>query len=98
MYNANQKCDDAEQNGTNRLSQGSAVSNSISNPTFNQKVEGCKDLCESIQDCQFFFIQYGQNGEENFCIFYKSCDVMVANNKPGIIFVKKVTGGKRYQI
>ena len=48
MYNANQKCSDTEQEGTNRLTQGSAAN--IPNPTLNPKVEGCKNQCETTQD------------------------------------------------
>ena len=66
----------------------------IPNPTFDQKIGGCKDQCENNQDCRFFVITYGQNGEENWCVLYKSCDVMVASAKPGIIFAKQVTGTK----
>ena len=90
VYNANQKCSDTEHEGTNRLSQGSAVN--IPNPTLNQKVEGCRNQCETTQDCNFFFLQNGHNGEANFCILYQSCDIMVANNKPGIIFKKHSIG------
>ena len=90
VFNENQKCSETEQGGTNRLDKGSAVSNSILNPTFNQKVEGCKDQCNNLQDCRFFFIRYAPN--ENFCSFYKACDVMVPNNIPGIIFEKQVKG------
>ncbi len=68
-----------------------AVSN-IPNPGVNDKNEGCRLKCDNNVECMFYFVQTAVDA--NWCVLFKSCDELVPNSNPGIVFAKHVTGNR----